>query len=103
VNSSSGTTSLIFIVEGDLLLNRYSPDFILDDAKCECGPCGLDVRIVFLGGLGPRGDIGWALYMSGVLVLSVGAGSSNSGPREKGGGSQAYVRDALASLCLDAA
>jgi hypothetical protein len=87
VNSSSTAKSLRLILPDVLLLNRNSPDFNLEASN---GDCGLDLRIVFLGGLGPRGDIGLAGFTSGVPACTVSSSSSNSGPRENEGGSHAF-------------
>lgn len=66
------------------MLNRYSPDFNLVAAK---GDFGLAVRIVFLGGLGPKGDIGRLGWNSGLGLNDDmwESGNSNSGPSENVG------------------
>jgi hypothetical protein len=67
-------------------LNKNSPDLILVDDK---GDVGLDLRIVFLGGLGPIGETG----VCGLGVGPCSANSSNSLPNENDGASQASLRE----------
>jgi hypothetical protein len=88
VNSNSTTRSFRLISRDFRLLKRNSPDLILVAAR---GDFGLAVRMDFLGGLGPKGEIGsgsrecWGGLQG--LDGPVGATSSNSGPREKDGAS----------------
>jgi hypothetical protein len=74
------------------LLNRYWPDFSL---VFESGDFGLDMRMVFLGGLGPRGeDRPLGACAGGCFFVCVGiAGglTSNSEPREKLGSTHKLV------------
>jgi hypothetical protein len=66
------------------LLKRYCPDFSL---VFDRGDFGLDMRKVFLGGLGPRGEDSTAVTWTGsclfVLVGIAGGLLSNSVPSEK--------------------
>lgn len=84
MNSNSEASSLRFIFSEQRLLNRNSPDLILVEDK---GELGLDIRIVFLGGLGPIGDIG----VTGLGVGPVMTQVSNSAPSENEGASHACL------------
>jgi hypothetical protein len=78
--------SFRFITPVDLLLKRYSPDFFFVSAN---GEIGLDLLMVFLGGLGPSGEMTEVTMelVDCLFVTSFTPNSSNSSPREKGGAS----------------
>jgi hypothetical protein len=92
VNSSSTTSSFRLISSEVRLLNRYWPDFSL---VFDRGDFGLDMRKVFLGGLGPRGeDRPFGTFSGGcffVWVGRVGGVLSNSEPSEKLGSTNKLV------------
>jgi hypothetical protein len=74
------------------LLNRYWPDFSL---VLERGDFGLDMRKVFLGGLGPSGDDRTCVTCTGSCFLVwgwiPGGLLSNSVPSEKLGSTNKLV------------
>jgi hypothetical protein len=88
VNSNSATVSFRLIFLEDLLLDRYSPDLIFVTAR---GDLEVDRRIVFLGGLGPKGDIGVFELQIVLVWWCVSSSSSNSGPSENDGASHASL------------
>jgi hypothetical protein len=84
VNSSSTTSSFRLISSEVHLLNRYWLDFSL---VFDRGDFGLDMRKVFLGGLGPRGEdrplVTWTGSCLFIWVGIAGGLLSNSVPSEK--------------------